>query len=72
MEVSRLRYTQPSIKREFHDGRQFSELIDDFMSGKVDPGTLPKMVLEVIERDGRFFFPTTTVGCSASKGIVKT
>ena len=53
--VSKLKYTQKSIKREFQDGRQFNKLLDDFLCGNVNPEDHPQMVLEVVETNGRFY-----------------
>ena len=53
--VKDLRYTQESIKREFRDGRKFHQLVDDLLTGKVDPESHPNMQLEVVESNGRFF-----------------
>ena len=42
--VSKLEYTQESIKREFKDGRQFHDLVDDLHSGNVNLETHPRMM----------------------------
>ena len=53
--LSKLRYMQKSIKREFSDGRKFNTLLDDRMAGKVGPDDHPMMVLEVVEATGCFY-----------------
>ena len=53
--ISKLRYSQKSIKMEFKDGRQFNELLKDLRSGRVNPESHPKMLLEVVEASGRFY-----------------
>ena len=53
--MSKLRHTQKSIKREFRDGRQFRELLEDLISGRVDPESHPNMALEVVECNCLFY-----------------
>jgi len=56
--VSKLHYTQSSIKREFTDGRQFDALLADLLSGDVNLDTDERMVLEVIRKNNGKYYST--------------
>ena len=57
LEVGQIGYTVHARKHcaTFKDGRLLEDLIEDLDQGRVDPLVHPKLRLEVIERNGRFF-----------------